>query len=321
MIFLVTEMSNNNSGTSIIVHGGAWAIPDDARAGCLAGCERAARAGSLVLSRGGSAVEAVEVAVKILEDDQNFGAGYGSSLTTEGHVEMDSMIMDGSKLGLGAVASVRRVKNPITLARAVMEKTRHTMLVGEGATRFAQQVGVQMVEKDEDMVSPMAVEEWKSFKARGEGALRGFFHGEGHDTVGCIAIDQRGRIAVGSSTGGVPFKMPGRVGDSPLIGCGGFADENSGISTTGHGESIMRVVLAKEVASLIDSGLHPNEACKRALQTMKRKVNGLGGAISLDKAGRIGFAFTTPRMAYAFVEHGGKLVSGIDPAGPKTSKL
>ena len=321
-LLLPSETLSMSVKYSIIVHGGAWATPDSLRAGCVAGCERAAIAGSQVLQAGGSALDAVEAAVKILEDDPHFGAGYGSSLTAEGHVETDALIMDGSRLGLGAVGGVRGVKNPISLARAVMEKTSHTFLVGEGALKFAKEAGVPLVQHENDMVAPFALEEWESFKARttklgeffGNPTLKG-------DTVGCVAIDQAGKIAVGTSTGGIPFKRPGRVGDSPLIGCGGYADAFSGTSTTGHGESIMRVLLAKEVASFIDAGLAPSEACRRGLDIMKKKVNGSAGAISIDRNGRVGLAFNTPRMSYAFIEHGKPLVSGIDPADLKGSKL
>ena len=309
---------------SIVVHGGAWAIPDSLRAGCVAGCERAAKAGSEVLQGGGSALDAVEAAIRVLEDDPHFGAGYGSSLTADGHVENDAMIMDGSRLGLGAVGSVRGVKNPISLARAVMEKTSHTFLVGEGAAKLAREAGVALVQHENDLVAPFALEEWESFKARNT-KLGDVFDNPSlthkGDTVGCVAIDQTGKIAVGTSTGGIPFKRPGRVGDSPLIGCGGFADEAAGTSTTGHGESIMRVLLAKEVARLIEEGVAPTEACRRGLEIMKRKVNGSAGVISLDRKGRVGLAFNTPRMAYAFIEHGKGLVSGIDPADLRGSKL
>jgi L-asparaginase / beta-aspartyl-peptidase len=327
---------------SLIVHGGAWDIPDDEVAEHQAGCRAALAAGWQVLEAGGAALEAVEAAVRVLEDAPIFDAGVGSVLNRDGDVELDAAIMDGPSLRSGAVAAVRRVRNPITLARRVLE-SQVILLVGLGAERFAQAAGLPLCDPAELIVERerarwqelLDQEDFRtqdSFGAKKDEGARG---GAGDtanilapphpvtpspsrplanpgDTVGCVALDRSGRLAAGTSTGGTANKLPGRVGDSPLIGAGLYADnQTGGCSTTGWGESIMKVLLAKTATDLIGAGRDPMAAARQAIDILARRVGGLGGCILLDGAGRVGLAFNTPRMAYAYRIEGQQDVVGI----------
>src|SRR5262249_34397024 len=219
---------------SILVHGGAGdsAHPDDSPEDAMRGCLAAARAGYEVLRRGGSSLDAVVAAAVVLVADPNFNAGTGSALNADGEVENDASVMEGQRLGAGAVASIRGVKNPIRLARLVMEKTPHVLLACEGAIRFAKDNGVALVDP-KSMVTPRVLQKWRS----GNHEL---------GTIGTVAIDANGNVAAATSTGGTMGKMPGRVGDSPLIGSGTYADNLTGAgSATGMGEAIIKVVLTK----------------------------------------------------------------------------
>ena len=265
-----------NTGTeeevplALIVHGGAWDIPDDEVAPHLAGCRRALAAGWEALTNGRSALDAVEIAVRIMEDDPTFDAGVGSVLNRDGLVELDAAIMDGATLRSGAVAAVRGIRNPISLARRVLE-SEAALLVGRGAERFADTVGIERC-ADEDMIVPRERARWEELcrlaayrtpdafqRPPGEVAgLRGIVAGGDHapdqpglriqhpgDTVGAVALDRYGNLAAAVSTGGTPFKLPGRVGDTPLIGAGLYADvQTGGCASTGWGESIIKVLLS-----------------------------------------------------------------------------
>ncbi|MEO7910422.1 MAG: isoaspartyl peptidase/L-asparaginase [Roseiflexaceae bacterium] len=325
---------------SIIVHGGAWDIPDDEVAEHQAGCRAALEAGWLVLEGGGAALDAVEAAVRMLEDAPIFDAGVGSVLNRDGDVELDAAIMDGPTLRSGAVAAVRRVRNPITLARHVLE-SQVILLVGQGAERFAVSAGLSLcdpaeliVERErarwQELLNQEHVRTQDAFGA-GQSAQVKERKGAGEDadalpfspsplhplaqpgdTVGCVALDRAGRLAAGTSTGGTANKLPGRVGDSPLIGAGLYADnQTGGCSTTGWGESIMKVLLAKTATDLISAGHDPMAAARQAIDILARRVGGLGGCILLDSAGQIGFAFNTPRMAYAYRTEDDLLIVGI----------
>lgn len=316
-----------SAGPCIVVHGGAWAIPPALTPASLAGVRRAAAAGHAVLRAGGAALDAVEAAVVVLEDDPAFDAGTGSVLNARGDVEMDAAVMtegpgtDGMRAG--GVAAVAAVRNPVRLARAVMEKTPHCLLVGGGANSFAEEAGVERVADQRELVSDVAVEEWERFKKYGKAVSSLFNRGSdathfdeerGHDTVGAVALDETGGLAVATSTGGITFKRAGRVGDSPLIGSGLYCDADIGAaSTTGHGESIMKTCLARHALLLMQlDSADAAAASTRALAHMKAKTGGCGGIIIVDAAGNMAFDFTTSRMAWASVDAAGKLRSGID---------
>src|SRR2546426_731377 len=237
--------------SALIVHGGAWDIPDEAVEACKSGCQRALAAGWSILHRGGSALDAVEAAIIVLEDNPVFDAGYGSHLNFDGRVECDAIVMNGTTLRAGAAATLQRIKNPIQLARKILEHCPHMMLVAEGAERFAKAQGIQLC-KPEELVSEAEWAAWQKCKEDTHAAE----HHRGHEqgTVGAVAIDANGSLFAATSTGGTCCKLPGRVGDSPLIGCGCYADsEAGGVSCTGYGEAIMKIVMAKTAVDLLRS--------------------------------------------------------------------
>ncbi len=308
---------------ALIVHGGAWDIPDEAVDACKSGCHRALTAGWSILSRGGSALDAIEAAIIVLEDDPVFDAGYGSHLNLDGHVECDAIVMNGATLRSGAAATLQRVKNPIQLARKILENCPHMMLVAEGAERFAREHGIQLCDR-EQMISEAEREAW--MKCKGDKHAAEHHRGHEQGTVGAVALDAAGNLFAATSTGGTCCKLPGRVGDSPLIGCGCYADSGAGgASCTGYGEAIMKVVLAK---SAVDALRRPavcvdtpaNISCgtstadlaaREAVHLLAKRAHGAGGLILLDRAGNSGFAFNTPRMAYGFVSYDGSFVSDV----------
>lgn len=285
---------------SLIVHGGAWDIPDDAVEACKAGCRRAIEAGWSILNAGGHSLDAIEAAITILEDDPAFDAGYGSHLNLDGQVECDAIVMDAATLKAGSVAGLHRIKNPIRLARRVLEHCSHMMLIGEGAECFAVQHDLSLCDPLE-LVSPAEREAWLRCSQDSHAAE----HHRGHDqgTVGAVAIDKQGRLFAATSTGGICCKLPGRVGDSPLIGCGCYADsETGGASSTGYGEAIMRIVMAKSATdALRNANASSKLAAQQAVQLLAARGKGTGGIILLDKHGNPGFAFNTPRLAYGYV--------------------
>jgi beta-aspartyl-peptidase (threonine type) len=309
---------------ALIVHGGAWDIPDEAVEACKSGCQRALGASWTLLASGGSALDAVEAAIMVLEDDPVFDAGYGSHLNLDGHVECDAIIMNGETLRSGAAATLQRVKNPIQLARKILEKCPHMMLVAEGAEHFAKEYGIKLCQPEE-LVSEAEQEAWMRCKADKHAAE----HHRGHEqgTVGAVAIDREGRLFAGTSTGGTCCKLPGRVGDSPLIGCGCYADsEAGGVSCTGYGEAIMKIVMAKAAVDLLRARAicvdpiaaadvceisSADLAAREAVHLLSKRTHATGGLILLDRHGNPGFAFNTPRMAYGYVALDGNFVIAV----------
>jgi beta-aspartyl-peptidase (threonine type) len=296
---------------ALIVHGGAWDIPDDAVAACKDGCRRALTAGWEVLGHGGHALDAIEAVVMALEDDPVFDAGYGSHLNLDGHVECDAIVMEAATLRAGAAANLHKIKNPIRAARAIFDHAPHMMLVADGAEHFAKQHGVPLCQPEE-LVSEAEHEAWMKCKKDSHASE----HHRGHEqgTVGAVALDRDGRLFAATSTGGTCCKLPGRVGDSPLIGCGCYADaEAGGVSCTGYGEAIMKVVMAKSATDFLRAensaaATHSSAAMRAAqdaVELLARRTHATGGLILLDRAGVPGFAFNTPRMAYGYVEPGG----------------
>ncbi|HML22164.1 MAG TPA: isoaspartyl peptidase/L-asparaginase [Aggregatilinea sp.] len=296
---------------TIMVHGGAWKIAEDTHAAHIEGTRAAAQAGWDILTRGGSALDAVEAAVALMEDDPTFDAGIGSVLNRVGEIELDAMIMDGRTLALGAVAAVRGITNPVRLARLIMEDTDHSLLVGDGARRFAEMKGMRLCAQAE-LTVPREVDRFRVLQQTPDYHLSDGFTPDPMDTVGAVAIDVNGNVAASTSTGGVHFKMPGRVGDSPLVGAGAYADNRTGAaSATGHGESIMRVLLSKTATDAIERGMSAQDAADFAVRTMHERVGGYGGIILVDFRGQVAFAYNTPHMAAAWVEADGTIRARI----------
>src|SRR5947209_15275086 len=266
----------------------------------LDGVRAAMAAGWSVLNKGGSALDAVEEAVVIMEDDETFDAGRGSFLNRDGKVQLDALIMDGATLRAGGVGCVERIANPVRAARKILSDSPHVYFVGEGAERFAAEHGIALC-KNEDLIIPREVERLREFQARTiEQSEDLFAPAISHDTVGAAALDRDGNIAAATSTGGTLNKAPGRLGDSSLIGCGCYADNRTAAaSTTGWGEPIMKLVLAKWAADRVATGSMPEWVAAEAINYLKDRVNGHGGMILLDAHGRFGIAHNTPRMAWA----------------------
>jgi len=290
-------LSNN---PILLVHGGAWAIPGNMVEAHLIGVRNAIAAGWRVLEKGGTALDAVEEAVVVMEDDETFDAGRGSFLNREGKVQLDALMMDGATLRAGGVGCVEHIANPIRAARKVLSESPHVYFVGEGAERFAQEQGLPLCENKE-LVIPREVERLRAFQSNASKDNQDTFAPTiSHDTVGAVALDTSGNIAAATSTGGTLNKAPGRLGDSSLIGCGCYADNQSAAaSTTGWGEPIMKLVLAKWATDRVASGNLPQWAAAEAMNYLKDRVNGHGGIILLDSQGRTGIAHNTPRMAWA----------------------
>jgi beta-aspartyl-peptidase (threonine type) len=290
-----------NNYPVLLIHGGAWAMPDDAIAAHETGIANALATGYALLERGASAVDAVEAAVTVMEDDETFDAGRGSFLTQDGRVQMDALLMNGENLRTGGVACVERLRNPIQAARLVLDKSPHVYFVGTGAERFARQYGMPLCD-NMDLVIPR--EQERLYKAQAD-ELAGLpdetFSGSlgSHDTVGAVALDVHGNIAAGTSTGGTLNKAPGRVGDSSLIGCGCYADNlSAAVSLTGWGEPIMKLVLGKWAVDRVAAGESPQAAASAAIDYLFGRLGGHGGIILLGPDGRVGLAHNTPRMAW-----------------------
>lgn len=285
----------------IVAHGGAWDWEDDLDAVKRRGVEKALAVGKQVLDQGGTALDAVEQTVLALEDDPTFDAGTGGFLNRDGEVQLDALIIDGRTVDFGAIAGVRKIKNPITLARAVMEQTEQVMFVGADADRIAKSLGVDWIE-NETLVIP---------------AMRDFYNAQNtdgpNDTVGAIAVDRDGNFAAATSTSGTPFKPAGRVGDSPFFGAGGYAENGIGAAgATGQGEQIMRCLLSKVVCDGMARGLSAMNASVEASAFFdKRFAKSMSGVIAIDNAGRPGIAQTAPKMTCAWINEGGQIVSKV----------
>jgi beta-aspartyl-peptidase (threonine type) len=284
------------------VHGGAWAIPDHACAAHQLGVERAAAVGSQALERGATSLDAVEEAVAALENDETFDAGRGAFLNRDGRVQLDALIMDGGTLKAGGVGCVERLLNPVRAARIVLEKSPHIYFVAEGAERFAAEQGLELIDNRE-LVLPREIERWKNAAEQRYLSVPAEFSSpdaNSHDTVGAVALDRYGNLAAATSTGGTLNKAPGRVGDSSLIGCGCYADnQTAAASTTGWGEPMMKLVFAKWATDHVTADAAPAQVAPAAIEYLQRRLDGHGGIILLDCQGRVGLAHNTPRMAWA----------------------
>ncbi len=276
-------------------------MPDDMVDAHLRGVTNAIAAGWRVLEKSGSALDAVEEAVVVMEDDETFDAGRGSFLNRDGRVQLDALIMEGATLRAGGVGCVEHLRNPVRASRKILSESPHVYFVGEGAEEFAAAHGIPLC-KNEDLIIPREVERLREYQAEGDEHGKELFAPEiSHDTVGAVALDREGNIAAATSTGGTLNKAPGRLGDSSLIGCGCYADNQSAaVSTTGWGEPIMKLVLAKWTADRVSAGNLPEWSAPEAMNYLKQRVDGHGGIIVLDREGHIGIAHNTPRMAWAY---------------------
>ncbi len=303
----------------LLLHGGAWAIPESMRAAHEAGIRAALQHGYALLEGGASAIEAVTAAITLLEDDETFDAGCGAFLTRDGRVQLDALLMDGATLRAGGVACVERLRNPIQAARLVLEQSPHVYFVGAGAEAFAASHGMPLI-GNRELVIPREENNLREAQAREQAGLPdATFAGEAlhsHDTVGAVALDVHGNLAAGTSTGGTLNKAPGRVGDSSLIGCGCYADNRSAAaSLTGWGEPIMKLVLGKWAVDRVGAGATPQEAAVDAIEYLFARLGGYGGIILMDAQGRVGLAHNTPAMAWGLAAPDG-LRSGLAaPAG------
>ncbi len=332
MFYHVVVNSSAHNTPTLLVHGGAWAIPADAASAHQAGVRNALETGYAILARGGSAIDAVEAAVSILEDDPTFDAGRGSFLTSDGRVQLDALLMDGGRMKAGGVACVERLRNPIQAARLVLEHSQHVYFVGAGAEQFAQAHGMALIDNAE-LVLDRERERLTHAKHReaagfGDNTFSGLdsplqpvLHDDkdpetaavddpdrfsSHDTVGAVALDAHGNLAAATSTGGTLNKTPGRVGDSSLIGCGCYADNlSAAVSLTGWGEPIMKLVLGKWATDRVASGAAPELAAREAISYLFNRLGGHGGIILLGPDGRFGLAHNTPAMAWGLATPSG----------------
>ncbi|MFC4729633.1 isoaspartyl peptidase/L-asparaginase family protein [Coralloluteibacterium thermophilus] len=302
---------------ALAIHGGAGtmsreALTPEAEAAIRADLDRALDAGHAVLARGGSALDAVEAAVTILEDSPHFNAGRGSVFTADGRNELDASIMDGATLDAGAVAGLRRVKNPLSLARAVMEKSPHVMLIGEGAEAFGESVGTTFVDPSYFRTE----ERWRQLEAAQEKArtqahvplpASAYF-----GTVGAVALDAEGRLAAATSTGGMTNKRWGRVGDAPVIGAGTYANAHCAVSATGWGEYFIRLAVAHDICARAEYlGVSVADAADEVVMRRVSALGGDGGVITLDAQGRVGLPFNTSGMYRGWVAADGSRGTAI----------
>jgi beta-aspartyl-peptidase (threonine type) len=277
---------------ALIVHAGAWDVPPREKDAHLVGVRRALGAGWDVLKGGGSALDAVVEAVRTMEEDSALNAGTGSVLCREGWVEMDAGLMDGRDLEAGAVSCVRDVRNPILLAKAVL-RSEHVLLVGEGASAFARERGVETIEPHL-LVTPRERDRLEVWRVENPAA------GGPGDTVGAVAVDREGHVAAGASTGGMVGKRSGRVGDTPVPGCGYFADDQlAGAACTGEGEGILRLGLARRAVEFARQNA-AQDAAWLAIRELEDRVGGKGGVVLIARDGSLGWAFNTPSMAVGY---------------------
>jgi len=283
----------------MVVHGGAGDIPDELADGHRRGVAHASQVGWEILLAGGPAEDAVEAAIRVLEDDPVFDAGRGSFLDLDGVLSMDAAFMEGGRLDAGAVAGISEIPNPIALARLLVP-TPHLLLLGEGAHRWGEAHGLQRCDP-EDLI--VARERERVLAHRGV-----------HDTVGAVALDVEGHMAAGVSTGGSPLKVPGRAGDVPCIGASIYADDLVGaVSCTGVGEQITRIVMAKRcVDRLGQGGVTAQQAAEESIAYLARRVEGVGGLIVVSRDGQVGCALNTPRMSRAWITPDGSF-AGLEP--------
>ena len=318
----VDQRKMENEKFGLVIHGGAGTIdranmtPEKERE-YRAGLERALAAGYDILKRGGSSLEATEAAVRVLEDDPHFNAGRGSVFTSAGTNEMDAAIMDGKTLAAGAVASLKHIKNPISLARLVLEKSGHVMMDGEGAEAFAKENGIELVDQkyfftQERWDALQKIKAAEKHRTGGAGKAVLITDQDRHGTVGAVALDKNGNLAAATSTGGTTNKRPGRVGDSPIIGAGTYAnDATCAVSATGDGEYFIRASVGHDISALMEYRGRPLKEAAQAVLDKVGKLGGTGGLIAIDREGNIALPFNTAGMYRGYVDPNGKFVVEI----------
>jgi len=301
ILFCISSDHTNaqNQKFGLVIHGGAGTIlkknmTTEKEAAYAEMLMKSLQAGNKVLEEGGSALDAVCAAINIMEDSPLFNAGKGAVLTEKGEAELDASIMDGKTLMAGSIAGVRHVKNPITLARLVMEKSQHVMMIGVGAEEFGKQFNIEMVDGSYFITK----ERWEQFINLKEKSKKENENDEKHGTVGCVALDKNGNLAAGTSTGGMMMKKFGRVGDSPIIGAGTYANNNTcAVSATGWGEYFIRLGVARDISALMEyKNLTLSEAASEVIMKKLPSLGGNGGIIAIDKDGNIALPFNTEGM-------------------------
>jgi len=332
LIFMISEIPSYSDSTQerpfrLVIHGGAGVIlkenlSEEQEKAYRDKLKEALMVGHQILKDGGKSLDAVEAVIKILEDSPLFNAGKGAVFTSAGTIELDASIMDGSTLNAGAVAGLKHIKNPINLARLVMEKSPHVMMVGTGAEKFAEKQGISFVdqkyfftERRWKQLEKEKSKERKSRLANKKAALDFSIVQEEQKfgTVGAVALDKTGNLAAGTSTGGTTNKKFGRVGDSPIIGAGTYANNQTcGVSATGHGEYFIRAVVAYDISALMEyKGLSLKEAANKVVMDKLVKAGGSGGVIAMDKQGNIATPFNTPGMYRGSIDEKGNITIGI----------
>ncbi len=314
--------SPENPRIGFIIHGGAGVIKKGSlspqkEAEFRRKLEEALLAGYKALQTGKTSLDAVEIAIRMLEDSPLFNAGKGAVFTADGKNELDASIMDGKTLKAGAVAGLHRVKNPISLARKVMENSPHVMMIGDGAEKFAKEQGIELVlpryfwtKARWDSLQQIIKEEKAKEKKKVSEFRNPKSQNERYGTVGAVALDKNGDLAAGTSTGGMTYKKYGRVGDAPILGAGTYANnETCGVSATGWGEYFIRLGIARDISAIVEyKGVSIQEAVDTVIQKKLQNLGGDGGVIALDKNGNIGISFNSDGMYRAYIDENGKPV-------------
>jgi beta-aspartyl-peptidase (threonine type) len=300
----------------IIVHGGAWNIPEQYHQAHVDGCYQAIDSVLADLESGLDALSTVEKAVNVLETDDTFNAGRGSYLNAIGEIELDAIICDGRTLNFGAVAAVQNILHPVSVAKMILDHPEHNFLVGKGIQQFLREKQVPEIPVEE-LLTKRELQYYKKIKADPRFRTRMPFEESPMDTVGAVALDVRGNFAAATSTGGTPRKLPGRAGDSPVIGAGAYADNEAGaVSATGYGEAIMKVLLSKTVCEKLKSS-PPLEAARQGIAILEKRVDGLGGIIGINLSGEYVYAHNTPYMAFAYYQQNSGIISQIKMNDPR----
>jgi beta-aspartyl-peptidase (threonine type) len=312
LFFVLSGYAQTKQNYALVIHGGAGVMvrekmPEDVQKKYVKTLDKALRKGDSILAHGGKSLDAVEQVIRVLEDSPLFNAGRGAVLAHDGTAQLDASIMQGADLSAGAVCGVKEIKNPISAARAVMEHSEHVFLSGNGASDFARQQGLEMVRNSYFITEKQKNSLNELLKKEREQTIN-----DKHGTVGCVALDTYGNITAGTSTGGMINKKFGRIGDSPVIGAGTYANNQTcGVSCTGHGEYYIRLGFARDVSALMEyRQLTVQQACRAEIDKLSQ-IGGTGGVIALDRQGNIAMEFNTPGMFRAYSKSSGEKFIGI----------